>query len=212
MNPLLNRRQVLRRATLLLGGACVCHLACGAIPKSTPCTTPLLEPASLTAGEKQLDINLALAPSLDTPGCAARIILPDRALDSSVTEAEKATNRWTWKKPGFPQADDHRVVWLSWNDALRYARWAGVDLPTESEWLQACRAGSTSQFFCGDAVENDFVWHRGNAPDGTRPVATRRPNAWGLHDLLGSAYDDDRGFRCLRRDQGPSVGGRNSAQ
>jgi Rieske Fe-S protein len=81
MNPLLNRRQVLRHATLLLGGACVCHLACGAIPKSTPCTTPLLEPASLTAGEKQLDIDLALAPSLDTPGGAARIILPDRALD-----------------------------------------------------------------------------------------------------------------------------------
>lgn len=170
-----------------------------------------------------------------------------------VTDAEKATNRWTWKKPGFPQADDHPVVWLSWNDALGYARWAGVDLPMESEWLHACRAGTTSQFFCGDAVEDDFVWHRGNASDGTRSVATRRPNAWGLHDLLGSAYewcwleerygagegtgyprggswtrcpdrfiydlpvvggpryavipfDDDRGFRCIQRGEGPVAG------
>jgi nitrite reductase/ring-hydroxylating ferredoxin subunit len=81
MNPLLNRRQVLRRATLLVGGGCVCHLACGATPKSTSCTTPLLEPASLAAGGKQITINLAQAPSLDTPGCAARIQLPDRALD-----------------------------------------------------------------------------------------------------------------------------------
>jgi formylglycine-generating enzyme required for sulfatase activity len=166
-----------------------------------------------------------------------------------VTDAEQVTNRWTWKKPGFPQADNHPVVWLSWNDALCYARWAGVELPTESEWLHACRAGTTSLFFRGDTVEDDFVWHRGNASDGTRPVASRRPNAWGLHDLLGNAYewcwleerygggegatgyprggswtrcpdrfsydlpvvggpryaviayDDDRGFRCLRRGQ-----------
>jgi len=81
MNPLLNRRQVLRRATLLLGGGCVCRLACGATPKSTPCATPALESASLSAGEKQLTIDLALAPSLDTPGCAARIQLPERGLD-----------------------------------------------------------------------------------------------------------------------------------
>jgi formylglycine-generating enzyme required for sulfatase activity len=175
-----------------------------------------------------------------------------------VTDAEKATNRWTWKKPGFPQADDHPVVWLSWNDALGYVRWAGVGLPTESEWLYACRAGASSRFFCGDALDDDFVWHRGNASDGTRPVATRRPNAWGLHDVLGSAYewcwieerfgaaegatgyprggswtrcpdrfhydlptvggpryaviayDDDRGFRCMRRGEGPAAGARNT--
>lgn len=81
MIPLLNRRQVMRRAALLLGGGCVCHLACGATPKSTSWTTPMVEPASLTAGEKQLTVDLAHAPSLDTPGCAARIQLPDRALD-----------------------------------------------------------------------------------------------------------------------------------
>ena len=81
MNSHLNRRQLLGRAALLLGGGCVCHLACGATPKSTGCDTPTLEPASLTVGEKQLTINLALAPSLDAPDCAARIKLPDRALD-----------------------------------------------------------------------------------------------------------------------------------
>jgi nitrite reductase/ring-hydroxylating ferredoxin subunit len=81
MNSLLNRREVLRRATLVLGGGCVCHLACGAAPKSTPCATPALESASLTVGEKQLTIDLSLAPSLDTPDSAARIILPERDLD-----------------------------------------------------------------------------------------------------------------------------------
>jgi cytochrome b6-f complex iron-sulfur subunit len=81
VNPLLNRRQVLRRASLLIGGGCVCELACGATPKSTACSTPALEPASLTAGERQLIIDLSRAPSLDASGCAARIELPDRGLD-----------------------------------------------------------------------------------------------------------------------------------
>lgn len=81
MNPILNRRQVLQRATWLLGGACVCQIACGATPKSTSYATPMLESASLTASEKQLTIDLALAPSLDTPGFAARIELPERSLD-----------------------------------------------------------------------------------------------------------------------------------
>lgn len=81
MNPRLNRRQLLCRAALLLGGGCVCHLACGATSKSTCCDTPTLEPASLTVGEKQLTIDLARAPSLDAPDCAARIKLEDRALD-----------------------------------------------------------------------------------------------------------------------------------
>jgi Rieske Fe-S protein len=88
MNPLLNRREVLRRATLVLGGGCVCHLACGAAPKSTPCATPSLESASLTVGEKQLTIDLSLAPSLDTPDCAARIAVPDRALDILVVRTD----------------------------------------------------------------------------------------------------------------------------
>lgn len=87
MNPLLNRRQILRRATWLLGGGCVCQLACGATPKATAYATPALEPVSLVAGEKQLTIDLALAPSLDTPGSAARIRLTDRDLDILVVRA-----------------------------------------------------------------------------------------------------------------------------
>ena len=107
-----------------------------------------------------------------------------------VTEAEKAGNRFTWKSPGFPQREDHPVVWLSYHDALSYAQWAGVDLPTEAEWLYACRAGSTTKFFWGDVVDDRYVWHRCNTGGtGTRPVATTLPNAWGLYDMVGNAWE-----------------------
>jgi len=107
-----------------------------------------------------------------------------------ITDAEKAGNRFTWKIPGFPQKASHPVVYLSYHDALSYARWAGVDLPTEAEWLYACRAGSTTKFYWGDLVDDRYLWHRCNTEGmGTRPVAHKRPNAWGLHDMVGNAWE-----------------------
>lgn len=107
-----------------------------------------------------------------------------------VTDAEKASNRFTWKSPGFRQKADHPVVWLSYPDACSYAQWAGVDLPREAEWLYACRAGATTKFFWGDAVDDRYLWHRCNTNGtGTRRVATKRPNAWGLYDMVGNAWE-----------------------
>jgi formylglycine-generating enzyme required for sulfatase activity len=107
-----------------------------------------------------------------------------------LTDAEKAGNRFTWKSPGFPQEANHPVIYVSSGDARRYAQWAGVDLPTETEWLYACRAGSTTKFYWGDLVDDRYLWHRCNTEGtGTRPVARKRPNAWGLYDMVGNAWE-----------------------
>lgn len=107
-----------------------------------------------------------------------------------VTDAEGGDSRFTWKNPGFRQAEDHPVVYVSYNDARRYAQWAGVDVPTEAEWLYACRAGTTTKFYWGDILDDRYLWHRCNTEGtGTRPVATRLPNAWGLYDMVGNAWE-----------------------
>jgi formylglycine-generating enzyme required for sulfatase activity len=170
------------------------------------------------------------------------------------TEAERSGNRFTWRDPDYPQTDEHPVVYVSAEDARRYALWAGVDLPTEAEWLYAAGAGTTTLFHWGDEMDDRYVWHRGNAESGSQPVATKGPNPWGLHDMVGNVWewvvvcegvyaprggswtrcpryrhlhgsivepfkndlrrvlspcppvlptypwDDDRGFRCIRRD------------
>lgn len=107
-----------------------------------------------------------------------------------VTDAEKVGNRFTWRSPGFPQREDHPVVYLSYEDAGSYAQWAGVSLPTEAEWVYACRAGSTTKFYWGDVVDDRYLWHRCNTDGtGTRSVATKLPNAWGLYDMVGNAWE-----------------------
>ena len=61
-------------------------------------------------------------------------------------------------------------------------------LPTSAEWEYAARAGSSSTFFFGDDVDElgKYSWYFENSRQRTHPVASKRPNAWGLYDMAGN--------------------------
>ena len=120
---------------------------------------------------------------------------------------------YTWRNPGFSQSDDHPVVEVSWNDAVAFGKWLSKKegrtyrLPTEAEWEYACRAGTTTNFYCGDDVEGLALV--GNVADGTMkekfpsrsaieardgyvftsPVGEFKPNAFGLCDMHGNVWE-----------------------
>jgi formylglycine-generating enzyme required for sulfatase activity len=88
---------------------------------------------------------------------------------------------------GYPNAMEY-CRWLSKKTGLRYR------LPTEDEWEFACRAGATTAYFWGKdpAAAKDYGWFKDNSADKqlqmetTHPVGTLKPNAWGLHDIVGN--------------------------
>ena len=68
------------------------------------------------------------------------------------------------------------------NDGYRYR------LPTEAEWEYAARAGTTDKY-AGASVLDGIAWYDSNSGGTTHPVGQKRPNAWGLYDMLGNAWE-----------------------
>lgn len=93
---------------------------------------------------------------------------------------------------------DCPVERVSWNDARKFIeklnqmeKTEKYRLPTEAEWEYACRAGSTSNFYYGDdgGELGKYAWYAGNSNWKTHPVGLKKPNNWGLYDMLGNVYE-----------------------
>ena len=85
---------------------------------------------------------------------------------------------------------------VSWDDAKLFVQklsqktGKNYRLPSEAEWEYATRAGSITQYFWGDDVKqaNDYAWYEGNS-GGIKSVGLKKPNQFGLHDMIGNAWE-----------------------
>ena len=87
------------------------------------------------------------------------------------------------------------VTNVSWNDVQEFigilnqaaGQGSPYRLPTEAEWEYAARAGTTGERYATDV--DAIAWHGGNSGRQSHPVGGKTPNAFGLHDTLGNAWE-----------------------
>jgi formylglycine-generating enzyme required for sulfatase activity len=129
-------------------------------------------------------------------------------------KGEKRSGR-NWQNPGYSQGDKHPAVCLNWDDAKAYVTWLarktgkGYRLLSEAEWEYATRAGTTTARYWGDSPDQacgyanvmdatgksqvpGVTWEAHNCTDGsayTANAGSYKPNAFGLYDMIGNAWE-----------------------
>ena len=162
----------------------------------------------VTVAQRPLD------PS-DFPGAPAENLLPGSLVftgTSGPVDLRHIAQWWTWTpgacwhRPEGPGSslqgrEEHPVVHVAFEDAERYAAWAGKTLPSEAQWELAARGGHDGAAYTwGNAPEapdrplanhwrGDFPWRAEHGFGTTAPVGSYEPNDFGLFDMAGNVWE-----------------------
>jgi len=77
---------------------------------------------------------------------------------------------------------------LAEREGLASSNTPAYRLPTDAEWEYACRAGTTTPFWFGEANKemSQYVWCDHDVP---HPVGTLKSNPFGLYDMHGNVWE-----------------------
>jgi len=99
---------------------------------------------------------------------------------------QKAYEKINMDNPSIFQGPDLPVEMVPWFEADYYCTQIGGRLPSEAEWEYAARAGTTGPRY-GNLDE--IAWVYDNSHLSTHPVGQKKPNAFGLYDMLGNVVE-----------------------
>ena len=94
--------------------------------------------------------------------------------------------------------DNRPAININWHVASEYAAWLSSQfagktcrLPTESEWEYAARSGTQGEYIWGqfDQEQDHAVFSANNDGGKTAATGTKKPNGFGLYDMIGNVAE-----------------------
>lgn len=111
----------------------------------------------------------------------------------------EVTNREYWKydpnHKGKWSKADYPVESVSYIEVANYCKWLSSKtgykfrLPAEAEWEYACRAGTNTEYYWGNSMNDDYCWYCRNSNNQIHPVGQKKPNGFGLYDMSGNVAE-----------------------
>jgi formylglycine-generating enzyme required for sulfatase activity len=129
----------------------------------------------------------------DGPAHDVKLTKPFHIGVYEVTQSEyeqvMGSNPSEFKGPRLPVTKVSHAKAVEFCKRLSTQENAEYRLPTEAEWEYACRAGTTTRYYWGDEFNWEYCWCAENSVGAPHEVGTRKPNAWGLYDMLGNVSE-----------------------
>jgi formylglycine-generating enzyme required for sulfatase activity len=121
---------------------------------------------------------------------------------------QESWDRLVTYNPSLFQSPKLPVEMVTWDDADWFCQQIGGRLPTEAEWEYAARGGTNTARY---GKLDEIAWYEDNSNYSTHPVKQKKPNAFGLYDMLGNVVEWTHTWYTVQHNQeninptGPSL-------